>query len=41
MQNKLYKGLSISNDLRALYKGRILQRLWNKKLLKIARKFLK
>jgi len=41
MKNKIYKSLSITNDIKAIYKGRILNRLWNKQILKIARKFFK
>lgn len=38
---KIYKNLSRYNDLKAVSKGRIFQRLWNKTLLKFVRRFFK
>lgn len=39
--NLMYQSLSVFNDFRALFKGRILQRIWNKIVLKFAMKFIK
>ena len=39
--NKLYKNLSLFNDAKAVCKGRILQRMWNKWILKFTRKLMK
>lgn len=41
MKNKAYKGLKYSNDIKALRKGRVLQRLWNRLIGKYARKFMR
>ena len=41
MKNKVYKVLAISNDIKAIRKGRILNRIWNRGLLKLVRKFMK
>jgi hypothetical protein len=41
MKRKLYKMLSLSNDVKAVRKGRVGQRMWNKWLLKITRSFMK
>lgn len=37
----IYKYLSKCNDLKAIRKGRILQRIWNKFMLKFVRRFMK
>lgn len=37
----MYKWLSKYNDVKAVSKGRILQRIWNKGILKIARRLFK
>jgi hypothetical protein len=41
MKRQTYKMLSLSNDLKAVRKGRIGQRMWNKWLLKLVRMFMK
>jgi len=42
---KMYKYLSKFNDIKAISKGRIFQRLWNKKIMSwvmtVARRFMK
>lgn len=40
-QNKIYKAMSVFNDVKAFSKGRIIERLFNKMILKLARKFMK
>ena len=37
----IYKGLSKYNDIKAISKGRVVERVWNKTLLKLVRKFMK
>lgn len=37
----MYKLLSAINDIKAIYKGRYLQRVWNKAVLKLVRGLLK
>ena len=41
MKKDIYKALSISNDIKAVSKGRIFQRLWNKGVMKIMRRLFK
>jgi len=41
MKSKIYKALSLSNDITSIFNGRLLQRLWNKTLLKLVRGFMK
>lgn len=41
MKTTIYKGLAITNDLKAIRKNRIGQRIWNRVLLKFARKLMK
>ncbi len=41
MKKKVYKALSLSNDLKAIKRGRAHKRLWNKGILKLARNFMK
>ena len=40
-KSKIYKGLKISNDINAVCKGRILQRLFNRLLGKTTRRFMR
>jgi len=39
--NWIYKLLSVFNTGKAVSKGRLPQRMWNKKLMKSTRRFLK
>jgi hypothetical protein len=41
MKSKIYKALSVSNDIKAISKGRVLNRIWNKSILKLVRKVMK
>ena len=41
LKNSLYAALRFSNDVRAVRKGRILERLWNRLVGRTARRFMK
>ncbi|MDY0237113.1 MAG: hypothetical protein RBR71_13890 [Gudongella sp.] len=41
MKKYIYKGLALTNDIKALKRGRIVPRIWNRLLLKITRMFMK
>ena len=40
-KSKIYKALKVSNDINAVRKGRILQRLFNRLIGKTTRRFMK
>lgn len=41
MKKQIYHAMSIANDIKAVRKGRILQRIWNKFVGRNARKLMK
>jgi len=41
MKKDIYKLLAISNDLKAIRKNRIVQRIWNRMILRFTRRLMK